>query len=229
MPLRDTDLMMLVASDRSHWPIAKGQLLKESSDGSWGVKFDVEGTHRWLYVEQHLRGNPFLAHVDHPKKAIADDLVARLSLMSGIADRIRMPAPEGIEREVIDFDASVEEQEGVHPYFIFTLYDQLLSRALDLPHLAKRHDEFRSETQGTDHLGGWPVVSSPDPVLRAKSIDYLVAAQEELMGLPEVELAANAYREAEQAANLIEWDLDGMEADAGLFTGNYCDGCGLDP
>ena len=170
-----------------------------------------------------------LLSATHLKEAIADDLVARLSLMSGIADRIRMPAPEGIEREVIDFDASVEEQEGVHPYFIFTLYDQLLSRALDLSLLAKRRDEFRSETRGTDHLGGWPVVSSPDPVRRATSIDYLVAAQERLAGLPVVELAADAYREVKQAAKLIEWDLDGMEADAGLFTGNYCDGCGLDP
>ena len=229
LPLRDTDLMMLVASDRSHWPIARGQLLKEGSDGSWGVKFDGEGTHRWLYVEQHLRGNPFLAHVDHLKKAIADDLVARLSLMSGIADRVGMPAPEGVELEVIDFDASVEKQQGVHPYFIFTLYDQLLSRALDLSHLAKRREEFRSETRGTDYLGGRPVVSSPDPVRRATSIDYLVAAQERLVGLPMVELAANAYREAEQSAKFIEWDLDGMEADAGLFTGNYCDGCGLGP
>ena len=229
LPLRDTDLMMLMASDRSHWPIAKGELLKEGSGRSWGVKLDVESTHRWLYVEQHLRGNPFLAHVDHLKKAIADDLAARLSLMSGIADRVGMPAPDGIELEVIDFDASVEEQEGVHPYFIFTLYDQLLSRALDLSLLAKRRDEFRSETRGTDHLGGWPVVSSPDPVRRATSIDYLVAAQERLAGLPVVELAADAYREAEQAAKLIEWDLDGMEADAGLFAGNYCDGCGLGP
>ena len=229
LPLRDTDLMMLMASDQSRWPIAKGELLKESSDGTWAVKLDVEGTHRWLYVEQHLRGNPFLAHVDHLKKAIAEDLVARLSLMSGIADRVEMPAPEGIGLEVIDFDAKVEEQEGVHPYFIFTLYDQLLSRALDLSLLAKRRDEFRSETRGTDHLGGWPVVSSPDPARRATSIDYLVAAQEQLMGLPEVELAASAYRGAEQAVEQIEWDLDGMEADAGLFTGNYCDGCGLDP
>ena len=39
------------------------------------------------------------------------------------------------------------------------------------------------------------------------------------MELPVVELAANAYREAEQAAKLVEWDLDGMEADAGLFYG----------
>lgn len=229
LPLRDTDLMMLVAAERSHWPIARGQLLKESSDGSWGVKFGVEGTHRWLYVEQHLRGNPFLSHLDHLKKAIAGDLAARLSLMSGIADRVGMPAPEGVELEVIDFDASVEEQRGVHPYFIFTLYDQLLSRALDLSHLAKRREEFRSETRGTDYLGGRPVVSSPDPARRATSIDYLVAAQEQPMELPEVELAANAHRAAEQAAKLIEWDLDGMEADADLFTGNYCDGCGLDP
>ena len=229
LPVRDTDLMMLMAADQAHWPIAKGELIKEGSDGSWGVKFDVEATHRWLYVEQHLRGNPFLGHVDHLKKAVADDLAARLSLMSGIADHVRMPAPEGIELPVVDFDARVEEQEGVHPYFIFTLYDQLLSRALDRSHLAKRVEEFRSETPGTDHLGGWPVVSSPDPVRRAASIDYLVAAQERLVGLPVVELAATAYREAEQAAKWIEWDLDGMEADAGLFTGNYCDGCGLDP
>ena len=140
-----------------------------------------------------------------------------------------MPAPQGIGLEVIDFDASVEEQEGVHPYFIFTLYDQLLSRALDLHHLAKHRAEFRSETPGTVHLGSWPVVSSPDPARRAASVDYLVAAQEQLAGLPVVELAASAYTEAEQAAKFIEWDLDGMEADAGLFTGNYCDGCGLDP
>ena len=229
LPPRNTDLLVLMATDQSHWPIAKGELFKEGSDGSWGVKFAVEGTHRWLYVEQHLRGDPFLSHLDHLKKAIAGDLAARLSLMSGIADRVRMPAPEGIDEQVVDFDARGEQQEGVHPYFIFTLYDQLLSRALDLSHSAKRRDEFRSETRGTDHLGGWPVVSSPDPVRRAKSIDYLVAAQEELMGLPVVELAASAYKEAEQAAKLIEWDLDGMEADAGLFTGNYCDGCGLDP
>ena len=211
LPLRDTDLMMLMASDQSRWPIAKGELLKESSDGTWAVKLDVEGTHRWLYVEQHLLGNPFLAHVDHLKKAIAEDLVARLSLMSGIADRVEMPAPEGIGLEVIDFDAKVEEQEGVHPYFMFTLYDQLLSRALDLSHSAKRRDEFRSETRGTDHLGGWPVVSSPDPTRRATSVDYLVAAQEQLMGLPEVELAASAYRGAEQAVEQIEWSLDEIE------------------
>ena len=144
-------------------------------------------------------------------------------------DRGSGPAPQGIEPEVIDFDASVEEQEGVHPYFIFTLYDQLLSRALDLSHLAKRREEFWSETSGTVHLGSWPVVSSPDPGRRATSADYLVAAQKQLAGLPMVELAASAYKEAEQAAKFIEWGLDGMEADAGLFTGNYCDGCGLDP
>ena len=227
--LRDTNLMVLIATDQSHWPIAKGQLLKEGANGNWTVKFDVEGAHVWLNAQQHLRGNPFWAHVDHLKKVIVEDLLARLSLVSGIAGRVRMPAPDGIELEVIDFDASVEEQEGVHPYFIFTLYDQLLSRALDLSHLAKRRDEFRSETRGTAHLGGWPVVSSPDPARRATSVDYLVAAQERLMELPVVERAANAYREAEQAAKLVEWDLDGMEADAGLFTGNYCDGCGLDP
>ena len=228
LPPRDTDLMVLMARDRSPWPIAKGQLIHGGSDGSWAVKLNIEGTHQWLHARQHLRGNPLWGHVDHLKKAIADDLESRLSLISGITDRVKMPAPEGIGMQVIEFDAGVEEQEGVHRYFIFTLYDQLLSRALDLHHLAKRRAEFRSETPGTEHLGGWPVVSSPDPVRRAKSIDYLVAAQEELMGLPEVELAAIAYREAEQAAELIEWDLDGMEADAGLFTGNYCDGCGLD-
>ena len=53
-----------------------------------------------------------------------------------------------------------------------------------------------------EHLGGWPVASSPDPVRRATAIDYLVAAQERLMELHVVELAANAFREAEQAAKL---------------------------
>ena len=229
LPLRDTDLMMLTAAEQSHWPIAKGRLFKEGYGGSWGVKFDVEGTHLWLNAKQHLRGNLFWAHVDHLKQAIVSDLLARLSLMSGITDRVRMPAPEGIGLEVVDFDASAEEQEGLHPYFIFTLYDQLLSRALGLRHQPKRREEFRSEIPGTDHLGGWPVVSSPDPVRRATSIDYLVAAQERLVGLPAAELAADAYREAERAAKLIQWDLYGMESDAGLFTGNYCDGCGLDP
>ena len=140
----------------------------------------------------------------------AKDLSARIGLMDAIAERIRPPTEEGGLAVSISAELGFVEVTWpeVTSYYVFTIFDKLLSRSLGLRHAQKMQEEFVSgPVPHTTYLDGIPVALSADANQLEQAVRFLVTAQENWLWFPEVKRAAEAYQEARTGTKAVNPQL----------------------
>jgi hypothetical protein len=235
-PVHDFDLMnFYLRPAEPSWPIPKGRIWRAAT-GLLAVHLRCEHDCEkaceddlaWVYLVQHLQNHPMLDALVALKQALGQDLVARLALLARIQEVLEEPRDQGgtglkLIRELKLSGNSAETE--VSPYYLFTIYDQGLSRRLGLAHGAKRAEEFISEAAHTTHLGGRGVVQATDPEQRQHAIDWLLMMQEAVAEWPEAGTAAEEYQRATAAARGINRHLEGLQLQAGWPPGSRCEAC----
>ena len=214
------------------WPIPKGRAWRQQ-DGSLEVRLDVELRREWNYLRQHLEDRGVWDAIENCKKAVADDMAARMRLMDQIAAVITGPQKQGGLGLSIEPDLGfiLVTRSEVTVYYLFTIFDQVLSRALGLQHAPKRSEEFEYRDPGYPEvvsLGGIPVVRSTDAEIRQRAVSFLIEAQGNLTSLPEAAAAAKAYRTAEAAAKEANDEIQDVLLMPGFPPGTTCDLCKSD-
>ena len=164
---------------------------------------------------------------------MAKDFLSRMGLLDAVFRQIETsPKGGGLGWPVIKETGSaflrLAEEQGtpaVSIYYAFRLYDQAISRYLDLRHGGYRRVDFLTENDHLIDLGGHPVAWCSDKAQPEKAIDYFLRAQEQLESLPEVKTAGEVYRNAEQATEMVNDYVDRLRLAVTLPPGSLCDGC----
>ena len=109
---------------------------------------------------------------------------------------------------------------------MFTIYDQVLSRSLELRHGPKTLEEFvPGPVANTTYLGGIPVVRSADGAQREEAVQLLLRGQAAWVLLPETLAAAQAYRNAKAETDSVIQDIDRLRLTPGFPWGSKCEPC----
>jgi hypothetical protein len=225
LPLREAQLMKLATTEHLEWPAAKGQFIW-TSDSHWELCLAAENHREWDYLQQHLVDDPFLTHIDDWKHSMTADLAARLELIYAIASIVTGPENEGgTGMPLLSLAHNDEDTAGIHPYFVFALYDQILSRLLDLPVSQKRREDFHEDVPGTTFLGSWPMASSPGSDHWHAAVMVFLKSQIDLLKLPTADNAKLAFEDVRTCTRVLAEDLERFRLQSGLFATSRCDGC----
>lgn len=234
-PLHDYDLALWHSRPEAPcWPIAKGQVCRDTG-GKLTIRLDTEEKLEWKYLNQHLQGDPVWDALKDWKQAMAEDLTVRQALLQAIVKLIERPAAEeGLGFPVradiprpADPDQVKLTEPAVSFYYALEIHDQVLSQALGLRHMLTTREAFSVSTgyQRTLSLGGGPAIFSPDPAQREAAIAFLLKAQTEWVSLPEVEVAAEAYRQAEARTKQVKDHVERLRLAVGFPQGSTCYAC----
>jgi hypothetical protein len=154
------------------------------------------------------------------------DLAARLELIYAIASIVTGPENEGgTGMPLLSLAHNDEDTAGIHPYFVFALYDQILSRLLDLPVSQKRREDFHEDVPGTTFLGSWPMASSPGSDHWHAAVMVFLKSQIDLLKLPTADNAKLAFEDVRTCTRVLAEDLERFRLQSGLFATSRCDGC----
>lgn len=225
-PLLDYDLARWHSRPDPCWPIAKAKVCR-AGGGKLTIRLDAEGKQEWKYLNQHLTDDPVWAAIEGWEQAMAKDIEARLALLQAIVKRIEGPTAEGALGLPVraDMGAAGTPEPAVSLYYAFTIHDQVLSQALGLRHAPLARGLFTLEGSSTIHLGGHPVISSPDQAQREAAIEFLLRVQMEWVSLPEVGVAAEAYRQAEAKTSAVKGHVERLRLRVAFPPGSTCDAC----
>lgn len=209
------------------WPIPKGQVVR-GSDGTLTVVLTGEDNLEWAYLRKHLQTDDVWEAIEKTKRALAHDLSVRLGLLEAVVKQIQKPSDDGGCGLIVVNDVRDSQvDEAVDLYYAFTIYDQILSRCLGLPHAPKEQRDFMSDEPNIVYLGGRPVLKTTDETRRQRAVDYLLWAQTGLMPLAEESGAPGTYRAAEQSVEDLRRHVNRLRLAAGFPPGSTCDGCRL--
>ena len=192
------------------------------------MRLDVEDRTEWIYLKQHTSDDQALWDaVVRTMSASAEDVRLRLELLNTIAQLVTRPVELGgvglpIGAELNDVDVG---QDEVTTYYVFTIFDQLISRALKLNRVKPKPEHFRPERPGAVYLGGIPVVRSSDASLGEFTVSYLLRALDDWSTLPQVKATRDGYVEAEEATAAMNRQLDRIRMWPGFAPGSRCDSC----
>lgn len=233
-PFHDYDLATFYS--RPHepcWPFAKGQVSREEN-GDLVVQLDAEVRLSWSYLHEHLAEDSIWRLLVDWKAKTAGDIKARFTLLEAVILRIQENhAHKGLGWPVVIETGSAylakarELGKSVSLYYAFRLFDQVLSRSLDLRHGGYLARNF-SDGSGTDEvteLGNDPVIYAADKSERSKAIEFFLNAQSELISLPAAQASVDAYSLAERATNDVKSALERLGLAVGFPPGSSCDGC----
>jgi hypothetical protein len=226
-PFHDYDLAIWHSrADEPCWPIAKGRVCRDSN-GQLTVSLDVEGRLEWSYLRQHLPNDAVWAAIRDWQEAMAADVSGRLALLQDVKDGIQRPAAAGgLGLPVCaEMGRGGTGQPAVSFYYAFRLFDQVLSHALRLRHAPYTSGAFTLDSPNTLHLGGYPVVSSPDPAQRQAAVDFLLINQSLWASLPSAQAAEEAFRRAEAATGAVKQHLERLRLALAFPSGSVCDSC----
>jgi hypothetical protein len=211
------------------WPVPKGRAWRQQG-GGLTVKLDAEARREWQYLRQHLAESRIWSAIENCKTGLAHDLEARLQLLDRIAAIVQQPLEgQGLGLPIqADLGFTAVTRPEVTIYYLFTIYDQVLSRALGLQHAAKRREEFGYRDPDRPeivYLGGIPVVRATRTQVRSRAVSFLLEAQEKLRSLSETSAAAQAYRAAAAAAAMANNEIQDVLLMPGFLPGSACDLC----
>ena len=228
LTLHDRDLATWWSRpDTADWPIPKGRAWRQT-DGSLAVTLNAESRTEWPYLRQHFAEYHLWDEIENCKQNLARDLSSRLRLLDAIAERISLPSEEG--GLALSIGAELGFVEVTRPevtiYYVFTIYDQVLSQCLELRHGHKTLEEFvPGPVANTTYLGGIPVVRSADGAQREEVIQFLLRGQAAWILLPETLAAAEAYRNAKAETDSLIQDIDRLRLTPGFLRGSKCELC----
>lgn len=227
LALHDQDLAIWFSRPADPcWPIAKGRACRDINN-QVTVELRAEGQLVWQCLQQHLVDDPVWTTIDRWKEATAEDLRSRLSLLRILIDLIKMPESErGMGLPVVErmnYEGSAEAAASL--YAVMDLHGQVMSRALNLRHAMHPREAFIVERPGVIFLAGQPAVSSQDPQQLDRAVDFLIRTREEGALMPEAQVAAAAYRMAEQAAEEVKGHLERLELMLVFPEGSACEMC----
>ena len=234
--LQDPDLMNFYARPNiPYWPIPKGWIWRDP-DGhltahlrcEHDCEISCEDDPAWLCLCQHLEDEPLGKTIEESKRAIEDDLSARLELLASLQERADRPEEEGGTGLKLLPDMSYSRDPSrleYGPYFLFTILHQGMSRELNLRLASKRREEFSLEPPGTVKLGSHPVIQSADTGLADRAIDWLLRMQDEVVRWPETLAAVESYSRSLAACRNIQRQLQRLQLQAGLPLASRCEVC----
>ena len=119
--------------------------------------------------------------------------------------------------------AEEQGRPAVSLYYAFRLYDQALSRHLELNHGGFRMQDFMPVDKYRVDLGGNPVAWCLTPAQREESIEYFLESQK--MSLPEIRAAGDAYLSAEEATTVVKGHVERLDLAVAFPPESVCDGC----
>jgi hypothetical protein len=209
-----------------NWPVPKGRMWREQ-DGSFRLRLDAEDSVEWKYLEQHLENTTLWEAIDEFHIAMALDTEARFKLLERIKYLVQLPIEEGgtglVVVDHIGYGDEAEPKAGL--YYVFTIYDQVLSQAVELPLQVKEPREFLLEPPNRVQLGDHRVLCGPDPDQLQAAVDWLLKAQQELVQLSETKSAAEAYSRANRAAQEVTREIDEIRLRGKFPEGSRCRIC----
>ncbi|MBI4235868.1 MAG: hypothetical protein HY688_00740 [Chloroflexi bacterium] len=230
-PLHDPDLIRWHLRPDPSWPIARGRVHREPGGRQWAQLHDADGsdiekTDAWPALKEHLAGNPLWDSIEVCKAAVAEDVSARLALLGAAIGAAERETELPVAR-VPNLDFGVTHEPVLGPYYAFTIFDQVHSRALELQHRSVDRGQFSADPYrpGIVALGGTPVVYSPSTEQRELAIAVLLRLQDELVALPEARAAAEAYRHAEEAVREVRRHVERARLLPGTPPGSRCELC----
>ncbi len=203
------------------WPIAFGRM-ERTEDGRLSTHLLIEGRFEWLYLRQHLEGDPLWSAVADWKEAMARDVASRLALLREIFARTEQGTRM---RAVEDLGSAHGDEPALDVYYPYTIYDQVFSRTIGIRVAPKSRDEFMPQPPHTLCLGGRPVIRSPDAAERERAVDFLFEAQTALLEIPQVREAKRAYDAALRMTEEVKRIANRIRLAVALPTGSTCDGC----
>lgn len=213
--------------DTVDWPIPKGRAWRQP-EGRLAVTLHAESKTAWPYLRQHFAGYNIWDEIEDCKHSLARDLSARFGLMDAIAERIYSPREEGGLALRISAELGFEEVTSpeVTIYYLFTVFDQVLSHCLESRHAEKMLEEFEhGPVANTTYLGGIPVIRSADDAQRDEAIRLLLRAQRAWVTLPAAIEAADAYRNAQAQTEDVIQDIERLRLTPGFPPGSKCGLC----
>ena len=226
--LHDRDLVTWWSRpDTADWPIPKGRAWRQP-EGKFVVTLYAESRTAWPYLRQHFDGYNLWDEIDDCKQSLARDLSARFGLIDAIAERIHRPPEEGGLALSISADLGFVEVTSpeVTIYYVFNVFDQVLSQCLESRHGKKMLEEFvHGPVADTTYLGGTPVVRSADDAQRDEAIRLLLRVQRAWVSLPEAMEAADAYRNAKAKTEDVIQDIERLRLTPGFPPGVRCGIC----
>lgn len=209
------------------WPVSNGQVIR-GPDGVLAVELTGERNLEWAYLRQHLQNDGVWEAIEKAKRALAKDLSVRLGLLEAVVKQIQKPSDDGGCGLIVVNDVRDSQvDEAVDLYYAFTIYDQILSRCLGLPHAPKEQRDFMTDEPNIVYLGGRPVLKTPDEARRQHAVDYLLWAQTGLTSLAEESGAPGTCHAAEQSVEDLRSHINRLRLAAGFPPGSTCDACRL--
>ena len=231
-PFHDYDLATYYSRpDEPCWPIAKGHVCRKEH-GDLVLRLDNEEKLSWSYLKEHLDGDPVWQVIEEWKKAMAEDMSARHSLLEIVIRRIEADAHSGglgwpvIPETGPTFLTKAQTQGlAVSLYYAFRLFDQVFSRCLGLPIGGYEKKDFMVGKKGVVDLGGNPVVYATGKSRLEKAIGFFLKSQEELTGVAEAQAAVKAYRRVESGTKALKGHIDRLRLAVAFPRGSLCNGC----
>ena len=233
LDIHDLDLATFYSRpSEPSWPIAMARVWRELN-GGLSVRLDAENKLVWTYLQQHLVDDQVWPAIEDWKIDIATDFLARMAFLGTVVRRIEdVPDSRGLGWPVILQTGStflqLSEEQGraaVSLYYAFRLYDQALSRHLELNHGGFRKKDFMRVGKYQVDVGGNPVAWCLTPEHREEPIDYFLEAQKDLMSLPEIRAAGEAYRSAEETTTVVKGHVERLRLAVDFPPGSVCDAC----
>ena len=226
LPVHDYDLALWhFRRDKPDWPIAKGRMMRDS-EGRVEIQLEAESNAAWKPLKSHLTADPVWKLIESWEEGMAQDISVRLELLETIIHMVERPPDKGgAGLSVTDWDQNRSVVSAVGTYYIFTIYDQLFSKALGLSHMPKTRRDFFSPSPDIVQLGSHYVISSPDEKERELAIDFLLSAQEGLVPPRDFAKAVKACRLVEQATNDLKKHMELLKLGPAFPPGSSCSLC----
>ena len=201
------------------WRISRGWVERDKG-GQIGIRLDIEEKLELTYLRQHLIGDEIWTDIEAWKKAMADDINTRLSLLDGIVKKIESRLGLSVSEL-----GNAGEGKGIDIYYAYCIYDHIFSNAVGTTHFPRQKDQFTFVAPNSILLGGQPVIRHPDLRVRTQAIDFFLEAQVNLAQLKEVEVARSAYENAKRETEKVKIQADRIRLTVALPQSSTCDGC----
>ena len=203
------------------WPIAKGRVIR-IENGSVSIRLFVEDRLEWEYLRQHLVGDPVWEALDRWKAAMAGDLVARRALF----DKIKEATQSSTTLPVLqDISGDSGTEPYIHPYYLTTIYDQIVRQVIGMSWQLIRREEFRTEGATRIFLSGFLMFVSPDPKQVDCLISLLLETQTKFVDMDEAKAAGMGCGRAKGETAILKQHVRRILLSLGLPPGSMCDGC----
>ena len=233
LDLHDLDLATFYSRPKEpSWPIDQGRMWR-LGNREIAVSLNAEEKLEWTYLRQHLKGDQVWPALEDLKKAMGQDLTTRVELLEAVIQKVASsPKDGGLGWPVIAETGplflsmtNIQGTSAVSLYFVFRLFDQVISRSLELPVVGYQRSNFSVVDSRHVDLGGHAVARGITPEQQEASIEYFLTAQDGLRMLPQAQSASGAYRGAESAAKVVKGHIERLRLTLGFPAGSVCDGC----